>query len=568
MPRLPDATDLTGSAIAPARSFVNLPSIDIAGAANALAQGVGQVGTSIEAVRKDREEKFRKQERFDTKMNLLKAEEIFAEQTRDLDPLDPAYVEKKKAVRRDVFGPVLSNVKDPENRMFFDESTGVDYANISIKAADEHQAARGEKTRLDLATYVDGQRKRIYEGADPDQVYRETEQMIDDADLDEIEKIELRQKLLPVIDADTIETRALSGATGAQLEDVLAQVKSDPSYIRLGVDEQKKVVAAVTSKFEKADKEAKAAAKIQLQRDTVEYAVQEFDDPTEAEAFIKASIDDPDTREDALTLFRKEQDQMAENERRRVEQNTITAWDETIAALDAGETAEALKIARSADIPPKERDALLERINKGRAVADNPEIYDALQAERLTSPDKFAARNLVELQGDLKPATIDALAKQQEDIKKKMTDTGKVVSLETPAAMLDQRLRELEIDISTKASTSDLRTAREIRSIMSQNLDTATRQKGSDLTPGEIEEVMDATFMQFRGKSAGWFRTTEENFTLKDVTDKFTEEEQRLEMIDGALINEALADFRDNGLDVTPAYLNEWLKRRIDGAAR
>jgi hypothetical protein len=214
MPRLPDATDLTGSAIAPARSFVNLPSIDIAGAANALAQGVGQVGASIEGVRKDREEKFRKQERFDTKMNLLKAEEIFAEQTRDLDPLDPAYVEKKKAVRRDVFGPVLSNVKDPENRMFFDESTGVDYANISIKAADEHQAARKQKQALDLTGYVDGIRKRVLDGTYEGDAVADVNQMLDDAGFDEVTTETLRPQLLKGLNDDLFEVDFQTIASG------------------------------------------------------------------------------------------------------------------------------------------------------------------------------------------------------------------------------------------------------------------------------------------------------------------------------------------------------------------
>jgi hypothetical protein len=210
MPKLPDATDLSGVSYGAPRSLVNMPVPDITGATGAIARGISDVGTGVAAFAVDRQEKFRKQERFDTKMNLLKAEEIFAEQTRDLDPLDPAYVEKKKAARREVFGPVLSGVKDPENRMFFDESTGVDYANISIKAADEHQAALGKKAELDIDVLTDEQRKRIRAGEDPQTVLADTFQTIDDNQfVDDLTKGAKKQQAKRLLTYDAVETKAL-----------------------------------------------------------------------------------------------------------------------------------------------------------------------------------------------------------------------------------------------------------------------------------------------------------------------------------------------------------------------
>jgi hypothetical protein len=187
---------------------------DIAGTANAVAQGVGSVGKAFADVRADREEKFRKQERFDTKMRLLEAEEAYAEQVRDLDPLDPQFVEKTQAKRREVFGPVLSGVRDPENRMFFDESTGVDYANISIKAGDAHKAARQQKQALDLTGYVDGIRKRVLEGTYEGDAVADVNQMIDDAGFDQVTTETLRPELLKGLNDDLFEVDFKTVASG------------------------------------------------------------------------------------------------------------------------------------------------------------------------------------------------------------------------------------------------------------------------------------------------------------------------------------------------------------------
>ena len=84
MPKLPDFTDLGGVAPSAPRSLVDIPGADFSGA-RAMAQGLGQVSASIENIQKDREEKARKQERFNTKMGLLKAEEAYADRVKDLE---------------------------------------------------------------------------------------------------------------------------------------------------------------------------------------------------------------------------------------------------------------------------------------------------------------------------------------------------------------------------------------------------------------------------------------------------------------------------------------------------
>jgi hypothetical protein len=205
MPRLPTASDLGGSGIGPARSFVNLPVPDIAGAARSVARGFEQVGVSMENVRKDREDKFRKQERFDTKMGLLRAEEAYADRVRDLDPLDPEYVEKKKAYRRETHGPILAGIKDPEFRMEMELSTEADYVNLGIKADQEHRTARKQKQVLDLGAYTDTVRKRIKDKTYTGDAIADITQMVNDTELDEVTKQEILPELIKGVNSDQFD---------------------------------------------------------------------------------------------------------------------------------------------------------------------------------------------------------------------------------------------------------------------------------------------------------------------------------------------------------------------------
>jgi hypothetical protein len=230
MPKLPDFTDLNGSGIGPARSFTNIPVPDIAGAARSVAAGIGQIGTSIANVQEDRREKAAKQERFDTKMGLLKAEEAYADAVKDLDPLAPDYVEKKRARRREIFAPVLSNVKDPENRQFFDLSTQEDYVNIGIRAEGEHRTALGKKAELDIDTLVENGQRRIREKEDAQKVLAEVTGAIDDNQyVDEVSKEVKRKAATNILLSDAVETNALDGygkLSGGAVMRALVQAES------------------------------------------------------------------------------------------------------------------------------------------------------------------------------------------------------------------------------------------------------------------------------------------------------------------------------------------------------
>lgn len=209
MPKLPDATDLQAAGPSTARSFVNLPVPDIAGTARSVARGIEQVGASIENVRKDREEKFRKQERFDTRMGLLRAEEAYSAAVQDLDPLDPDYVDKKRKARRDTFAPVLSAVKDPENRMEFEEQTFRDYTEIGLRAENEHREARRGKAKLDVASYYRDAEKKIAAGTykgDPVNDIRAA--IAENTWLSDADRLELEAEIIPAISMASVQKTA------------------------------------------------------------------------------------------------------------------------------------------------------------------------------------------------------------------------------------------------------------------------------------------------------------------------------------------------------------------------
>lgn len=237
MPRLPNATDLSGSGLGPARSFTNIPVPDIEGATRSVARGIEQVGVSIENVRKDREEKFRKQERFDTKMGLLKAEEAYANAVKDLDPLDPQYVEKKRTARRETFGPILSAVKDPENKMQFDLETEADFVELGIRAEAEQRTALGKKAELDIDTLVENGRRRIRAGEDPQKVLTEINGAINDNQfIDQVTREGKAQGASTLLITDAVETNALNGygkLSGAAVMRALVQAESsgDPNAV-------------------------------------------------------------------------------------------------------------------------------------------------------------------------------------------------------------------------------------------------------------------------------------------------------------------------------------------------
>lgn len=237
MPKLPDATNLSGVNIGAPRSMVDIGVPDYIAASNVVARGVQDVGNAAVTIIDERRKKFAAQERFDTKIGLLKAEEAYAERVRGLDPLDPEYVEKKKAARRETFAPVLSSVKDPENRQRFEEETLVDYTNIGIKAGDEQRSAFGKKAEIDVDTLTEEQRKRIRKGENPQDVIAETVSTIDDNQyLDTLTKEEKKRKAQKALAYDAVETNSLKRygkvSGGALVRAVIgAESGNDPNAV-------------------------------------------------------------------------------------------------------------------------------------------------------------------------------------------------------------------------------------------------------------------------------------------------------------------------------------------------
>lgn len=209
MPRLPDASNLNSVNVSPAQSFTQIATPDISGAYGNLGQGLRNAGVAADQFMRDQLQRAQAQERFDTRMGLLTAKEAYYNQVKDLDPLDPQYVQKKQQAMKDTHAPVLSGVKDPENRQYFDASTYDDYVSLGISAEEEHKTARGKKAVFDITNFSDAQNRSIASGGDPSKAIAETDQMIDDSqDLDELTKLDLKRKNRLALATTGLQTKA------------------------------------------------------------------------------------------------------------------------------------------------------------------------------------------------------------------------------------------------------------------------------------------------------------------------------------------------------------------------
>jgi hypothetical protein len=758
MPKLPDASDLSGVNIGAPRSLVNMPVPDIAGAANTIARGVADVGAGISVFADERRKKASAQERFDTKIGLLRAETAYADRVRDLDPLDPEYVEKKKAARREIFAPVLSNVKDPENRMQFDLETEADYVNLGIKADQEHRTARKQKQVLDLGAYTDTVRKRIKDKTYTGDAIADITQMVNDTELDEVTKQEILPELIKGVNSDQFDmdfeaftkggisvtpsvraavTKAVAGAgpdapsylenfllrlamvesrggrakvnprnpevggsfqihtntapelglsnedrfddeksavatvkktmadyrklkarlgreptpaelylpwqqgsgggpalllaapdtkaaslvgkkaveqnlpddmqhladtiTAKQFADhimgtfngtsgggmidadtTLEALRSTESYQRMGPDEQAAAEKGVITAIDKQNKEVEKSAKIDFQRAVVDTAVSSFEDRKEAEQYVKRTIPDPADREEALKMLTAQYNRDDEAEKVKYESTLTDITNAVTAAVAEGRIDDAKRVIPADGLKPKDREDLNKLLN-GPPPEDDPKVYNGILALKLgTDQEKRYFANLdgkgldlrvLHLQNALKPETIEKLAKEQEAFRKQFEpNTGKMPTYDTAGEMLNMRIRRYKVRTDANAPPADIAFAETMRAIMVKNTEAAlARNGGRDLTPSQMEEVLDQTTMEFRGKKAGsqagFWTNPETSLGMDYVIPRYAEEEEKLKMSGGALIKEAVDDLSANGFTITPQELDEWLKRKIDGAA-
>lgn len=755
MPKLPDATNLNGVQIGAPRSLVNIPVPDIAGAASAFARGVGQIGESISNIQDEQKKKAAAQERFNTKMGLLQAEEMFNERARDLDPLDPGYVEKKKTLYKEVMAPVLSNVRDPENRQLFDLSTYEGFVNLGSRAADEHKTARGKKAAIDISAYADGVRKRIRDKSYTGDPVADINQMLDDnQDIDQLTRETLRPELLKSINADQFEAEfagvvgegvsvtpsvraavakaadggpawlegyLLRAATiesaggrkkvnpenpgvggtwqidvdtapdlGLSAEDRFDDEKSaagvakmalrdfkmlqealgrDPtmgelylahqqgigaapkllanpdakaadvvglnavrqnlperlrskadqitagqfaelwtrkfdnsgpidqaqtletlrmseSYQRMSPDEQDAAEKDITARIEKMNKEAEKSAKISLQRSTVDYAVEQFEDRTEAESYVKKALaGDPEAREEALKMLTTQYNRIDEAEKVKYKTTVDDVWTKVNAALDAGDTDAARRAIPAEGLDRKDLDELNKAINDD-GVKDDPKVLDGLTALKIGTEQErryFAnvdgqGLNVAALRGVLSREKLEALAKEQEAFRKQYeTKEGKLPTYASAGEMLDLKLRGLGVDTSTKASPEDIRFKEAMRAMLARNTEAAVGRAGRDLTPTEMEDVLDQTFLEFREKGRPGFQIRaygtplfeiggggDTAFTARDVFDEFSSIEASHGVTPGEYLTRAQRALRAKGQNITPARLRAWLRAGVD----
>lgn len=201
MARLPSALDLNPVGYRAVQQSVNVPVADYAGAANAVARGLSDVGQAAADYAKRQEDALKMQERFDTRVSLLHADEQFYNETKDLDQLDPGYIQKKQDAYKRIYGDALKSVKHPENQQYFDAATYEGYVNLGIKSDGEQHAAYGKKAEIDTADLVDDLLKKSASGqfkGDPNQELQRILQ--ENRYLSDVQRAELGQKFGSYID--------------------------------------------------------------------------------------------------------------------------------------------------------------------------------------------------------------------------------------------------------------------------------------------------------------------------------------------------------------------------------
>jgi GH24 family phage-related lysozyme (muramidase) len=219
MPKLPSGENLNNVPFNAVKSFTPIPNVDIEGAANSLASGISRggraIGNAFAEIQAKRDEEYQRSERFHVKMRLLEAEDQYNQKAQTLDPLADDYPDQVVNTWDDAIKGIMTDIKDPDNKRFFGENLLQNRFTLKTGAGDKQKVAREDKTVLDLETYVDQSRKKIREYADdPENIYKNVEQMIADAPVDDKKKALMREKLLPKLDEDILTTKALGMREG------------------------------------------------------------------------------------------------------------------------------------------------------------------------------------------------------------------------------------------------------------------------------------------------------------------------------------------------------------------
>lgn len=217
MPKLPDATDLNRVGYDAARKFVPIPDVNIEGAYNRLAAGISNLGAGIGQFAQSQEENYRKTERFNANIQLLDAEARYNEEASKLDPLSPDYKDKVVAAWDNAVKPIMTGIKDPENKRTYGEKLLENRFTLSSGAQKNQEAAISDKASQDIQNFIDVSRKRLRSdlNENPETVYQSINQMIDDAPLNPEQKAKLKKDVLPKIDRDAVENTALRVRSGA-----------------------------------------------------------------------------------------------------------------------------------------------------------------------------------------------------------------------------------------------------------------------------------------------------------------------------------------------------------------
>jgi hypothetical protein len=332
---------------------------------------------------------------------------------------------------------------------------------------------------------------------------------------------------------------------------MLAVFQASPVYQNLSVSAREAATKTFLSNYDTLLADDEQERLLGETRTVVDELVAKFpktEDRDAARAELRTRVKDPAFFEKGLVLLDSTYER--NDATTKAEQAAVYADAQKIvmAAITENNPEKAIAaIPAPGKLPDDDRARLLELVRtKGGPKKDNAWVADDLFAKSV-SGDKtvqiaFANLDLSKYDDQLSRESLNSLrAKQEAILKGAVPDAG----VQTHAQLFDGRMRELGIDMSNDADPATFAVRNRITTLVDRNLAEAKKRKNGPLTDTEASQVIDRTFMQFRGKQSTWLGLSSEetNLGLDDVLPRLADYETKKAAIPGSTLNTIYSSF-------------------------
>lgn len=196
--------------------------------------------------------------------------------------------------------------------------------------------------------------------------------------------------------------------------------------------------------------------------------------------------------------------------------------------IQAGNTAEALKLVTSSNLGAKEKDAFRTLIAKGPVSFDDPQAEQELTSLYLTDPQKFASIDLArDYKTKLTTDTLVQLKERQTKINDGTSEEAKAIisTVNTASKIIDSNLEAMGLTTGAKAKPADVAHANMIRSVTTKEIERLQMKLGRPPLISELDETVRSVMKAYpRTKPIdGWF-SNDADVDLLEITKAYEEE--------------------------------------------